>query len=42
MNDAEGSYLLEALTSFVCDRVANGPFEHDLYGWAKRRAGDIF
>lgn len=31
MEDAEGSYLLETLTNFVCDRVANGPFEHDLY-----------
>jgi hypothetical protein len=31
MADAEGSYLLETLTNFVCDRVANAPFEHDLY-----------
>jgi hypothetical protein len=31
MTGAEGSYLLETLTNFVCDRVANGPFEHDLY-----------
>ncbi len=31
MEDAEGSYLLETLTNFVCDRVANEPFEHDLY-----------
>jgi hypothetical protein len=31
MDGAEGSYLLETLTNFVCDRVANGPFEHDLY-----------
>jgi hypothetical protein len=31
MHDAEGSYLLETLTNFVCDRVANAPFEHDLY-----------
>ncbi len=31
MHDAEGSYLLETLTSFVCDRAGNGPFEHDLY-----------
>jgi hypothetical protein len=31
MHDAEGSYLLETLTSFVCDRVANAPFDHDLY-----------
>src|SRR5262249_37803297 len=31
MEGAEGSYLLEALTNFVCDRAANAPFEHDLY-----------
>lgn len=31
MDGAEGSYLLETVTNFVCDRVANGPFEHDLY-----------
>jgi hypothetical protein len=31
MEDAEGTYLLETLTNFVCDRVANEPFEHDLY-----------
>lgn len=31
MEGAEGSYLLETLTNFVCDRVANEPFEHDLY-----------
>lgn len=31
MEGAEGSYLLETLTNFVCDRVSNGPFEHDLY-----------
>ena len=31
MAGAEGSYLLETLTGFVCDRVANSPFEHDLY-----------
>ena len=31
MDGAEGSYLLETLTNFVCDRVANGPFPHDLY-----------
>src|SRR5438270_33112 len=28
---AEASYLLETLTNFVCDRVGNAPFEHDLY-----------
>jgi hypothetical protein len=31
MEGAEGSYLLETLTNFVCDRVGNTPFEHDLY-----------
>src|SRR4051794_12371448 len=31
MEGAEGSYLLETLTNFVCDRVANAPFEHDVY-----------
>jgi hypothetical protein len=31
MEDAEGTFLLETLTNFVCDRVANEPFEHDLY-----------
>jgi hypothetical protein len=31
MDGAEGSYLLETLTNFVCDRVCNGNFEHDLY-----------
>jgi hypothetical protein len=31
MEGPEGSFLLETLTNFVCDRVANGPFEHDLY-----------
>ncbi|HEX4608354.1 MAG TPA: hypothetical protein VH092_09120 [Urbifossiella sp.] len=31
MTGAEGSFLLETLTNFVCDRVANGPFDHDLY-----------
>jgi hypothetical protein len=31
MEDAEGSYLLEALTNFVCDRVGNAAFDHDLY-----------
>jgi hypothetical protein len=31
MEGPEGSYLLETLTNFVCDRVANSPFEHDLY-----------
>jgi hypothetical protein len=31
MDGAEGSFLLETLTNFVCDRVANSPFDHDLY-----------
>ena len=31
MDGAEGSYLLESLTNFVCDRVGNAPFTHDLY-----------
>jgi hypothetical protein len=31
MAGAEGSYLLETLTNFVCDRVGNEPFEHDLF-----------
>src|SRR5262249_1138983 len=31
MEGAEGSYLLETLTNFVSDRVANGAFDHDLY-----------
>ncbi len=31
MEGAEGSYLLETLNNFVCDRVANAPFDHDLY-----------
>jgi len=31
MEGAEGSYLLETLTNFVCDRVANGSFDHHLY-----------
>jgi hypothetical protein len=31
MEGKEGSYLLETLTNFVCDRVANAAFEHDLY-----------
>jgi hypothetical protein len=31
MEGAEGSYLLETLTGFVCDRTANASFDHDLY-----------
>src|SRR5262245_7753992 len=31
MEGAEGSFLLETLTNFVCDRTKNGSFEHDLY-----------
>jgi hypothetical protein len=31
MEGAEGSYLLETLTGYVCDRVANAPFTRELY-----------
>jgi len=31
MEGPEGSYMLETLTNFVCDRVGNSPFDHDLY-----------
>jgi len=31
MEGPEGSFLLETLTNFVCDRTKNAPFEHDLY-----------
>ena len=31
MDGPEGSFLLETLTNCVCDRAANGPFDHDLY-----------
>jgi hypothetical protein len=31
MEGPEGSYLLETLTGFVCDRAANAGFTHDLY-----------
>lgn len=31
MDGAEGSYLLETLTNFVCDRASNGQFAHDVY-----------
>ncbi len=31
MDGAEGSYLLETLTNFVGDRVANAAFEHNLF-----------
>lgn len=31
MDGAEGSYLLETLTNFVCDRVANSHFDHNTY-----------
>ncbi len=34
MDGAEGSFLLETLTNFVCDRVGNAPFEHNLYAMA--------
>ena len=31
MAGPEGSFLLETLSNFVCDRVANAPFEHRVY-----------
>ena len=31
MDGVQGSYLLETLTNFVCDRSSNGPFDHDIY-----------
>jgi len=31
MAGAEGSFLLETLTNFACDRVGSPPFDHDLY-----------
>lgn len=31
MEGAPGSYLLETLTNFVCDRVGSQPYDHDLY-----------
>lgn len=31
MDGPEGSYLLETLTNFVCDRVGNLNFPHDVY-----------
>ena len=31
MSGPEGSYLLETLMNFVCDRTANAPYEHDRY-----------
>ncbi len=31
MEGAEGSYLLETLSNFVCNHVGNSTFEHDLY-----------
>ncbi len=31
MAGVEGSYLLETLTNFVCDRVSSGQFPHDIY-----------
>lgn len=37
MDGAEGSYLLETLSNFVCDRVGNEPFAHDLYVMAPCR-----
>jgi hypothetical protein len=37
MEGATGTYLLETLCGFVCDRVCNGPFEHDVYVMAPCR-----
>ena len=37
MEGAEGSYLLETLSNFVCDRVGNEAFDHDLYVMAPCR-----
>ena len=31
MEGADGSYLLETLTNFVCDRAGSPPFDHELY-----------
>ncbi len=31
MDGPEGSYLLETLTNFVCDRVGNSAFPHDVF-----------
>jgi len=31
MDGTEGSYLLETLTNFICDRAANHPFDHERY-----------
>jgi hypothetical protein len=31
MAGAEGSYLLETMTGYVCDRTSNCSFDHDLY-----------
>jgi hypothetical protein len=31
MDGAEGSFLLETLTGFVCDRIGSLAFEHDLH-----------
>ncbi len=31
MEGAKGTYLLESICGFVCDRVANSPFDHELY-----------
>jgi hypothetical protein len=31
MEGAEGSFLLETLTGFVCDRTGSPPFDHDLF-----------
>lgn len=31
MDGVEGTFLLETLTNFVCDRIGNEPFDHDQY-----------
>jgi hypothetical protein len=37
MEGATGTYLLETLSGFVCDRVGNAPFEHAFYVMAACR-----
>lgn len=37
MEGATGTYLLESLCGFVCDRVCNAPFDHDSYVMAPCR-----
>jgi hypothetical protein len=40
MEGATGSYLLETLCGFVCDRAHNGPFDHEVYVMAPCREPD--